>query len=90
MSKPIPFIFARIRSECQHNPHQYSMSESVKDWVVKIAHPDFATYMCEWMDDPEMGKWAYTPDVDLTKEEHVFPDYQSAREFVKTWWMNND
>jgi hypothetical protein len=55
-----------------------------------IAHPDFACYKCEWMDDPEMGKIAYIPDVDVCMEEHVFPDYQSARTFVKTWWMNND
>lgn len=90
MSKPIPFIFARIKSGCQHNPHLYSMAVCVKDWVVMIAHPDFATYRCEWMDDPEMGKFAYVPDVDICKEEHVFPDYESARAFVKTWWMNND
>lgn len=90
MSKPIPFIFARIKSECQSNHMAYSMSECVKDWVVMIAHPDFTTYRCEWMDDPEMGMYAYVPDVDLTEEEHVFSDYESARAFVKTWWMNND
>lgn len=82
----MPFIFARIKNDCQ-DKFDINWPRDIKDWVVMIAQPDFTSYECEWMDDPEMGKIAYIPDVDISKEDHIFPDFQSARQFVMKWWI---
>lgn len=84
MSNLMPFIFAKLKKETNHaNP-------PVEGWVVKIAHPDFVYYNSEWMDDENLGKVTWVPDVDICIEEHEFTTLEEARKFVKNWWSNNE
>lgn len=84
-SNILPFIFARLTDEYEKNDKAV-----VKDWIVVIAEPDFRIYDSRWMCDPEQGNFCLIPDVDISIEkDHIFPDFQSARNFVKEWWNNN-
>ncbi len=81
----LPFIFARLTDEYEKNDKAV-----IKDWIVVIAEPDFRIYDSRWMCDSELGGFCYIPDVDIKVDEnYIFPDFDSARKFVKQWWKNN-
>ena len=83
----LPFIFARITNA---DEIERGATPQIKDWIVKIAsHHDLKIYDARWMDDSDIGSFALIPDVDLCESKHVFPDFKSARIFVKTWWEDN-
>lgn len=82
MSKLMPFIFAKLKKEPNGN------NETPKSWIVKIAHPDFVYYNSEWMDDENLGKATWVPDVDICVGHYEFPTFDEARNFVKQWWKD--
>lgn len=86
-----PLIFGRCTEESQH---QYETGKTsslkIKDWVVVIAYPDFRVYDSRWMDDPELGRFCVTPDVDIAfSKDMVFPTFAEARKAVGKWWTEN-
>lgn len=85
----LPFLFARLVDGTFEAAVSASNHHVIRDWVVMIAFHDLVTYDSTWMVDPELGNMVLVPSVDLTKEEHTFPTYEEARDFVKEWWKTN-
>lgn len=91
-SNVLPFIFARLTDEYKNNDKGviFARLTDVKDWIVVIAKPDFKIYDSRWMCCHEQGNFCFIPDVDISIEkDHIFHDFNSARNFVKNWWKNN-
>lgn len=86
-----PLIFGRCTEESQHRYETGKTSNlKIKDWVVVIAYPDFRVYDSRWMDDPELGRFCVTPDVDIAfSTDMVFPTFAEARKAVGNWWIEN-
>ena len=84
MSNLMPFIFAKLKKD--HN----GVGSPVQSWIVKIAHADFVHYDAEWMDDENLGKDTWVPDVDICIEHHEFCTFDKARNFVKQWWKEQE
>ncbi len=88
-SNVMPFIFAKLTEESQRQ-HEINGMIVIDKWVVMIAHCDFSTYNCKWMDDPVLGNVCMYPTVDIcTDELHIFDNFYQARDFVKVWWSTN-
>ena len=94
----LPFIYARLCNPevCSKeykpaiNGNVYPVEQTIKDWVVIIAYPDFVTYDARWQCDEVVGDYVLVPDVDITICEYMFfHTFQEARKYVKEWWANN-
>lgn len=59
-------------------------------WIVKISTIDYKTYESKWMNDPILGKYCLIPDVDQTRETHIFYSEKEALDFIKNWWKCQD
>lgn len=59
------------------------------EYHVTVALFDYHHYNSSWMDDAALGPSCLVPDVDLSKEEHVFYSEKEALEWIANWWKGN-